>query len=336
MNMSISVTALKEELDTVIHLRSRFGPNHAGMSISPVKNPLTREYPSCVRNVDSSGNIILGKDDNPLDYFVRTTDRFFIKDGDEFDLSNPIKAKQWEAIKFSDLIFDNKGKFDENGKMLVGPEEKIGPQAVYYVERIIEDTRKRNSASRKLNKALNYIFNASRDALRIRAMLLGKYIKDAYDEEIEEFLTEIAKKDADKIISLFESNDTKYLIAFTYAKQKGILRQKAGLYTYNDNDIIGRDADSCIDFMKNPKNKLITDRILREIQEISVKDKDVIIEAISEDNKRIEDLKARNEVSSTQSFLDDSKSDSEILKDLEDAEKTPLENKSKPTSKASK
>ena len=334
--MSISVTALKEELDTVIHLRSRFGPNHAGMSISPVKNPLTREYPSCVRNVDSSGNIILGKDDNPLDYFVRTTDRFFIKDGDEFDLSNPIKAKQWEAIKFSDLIFDNKGKFDENGKMLVGPEEKIGPQAVYYVERIIEDTRKRNSASRKLNKALNYIFNASRDALRIRAMLLGKYIKDAYDEEIEEFLTEIAKKDADKIISLFESNDTKYLIAFTYAKQKGILRQKAGLYTYNDNDIIGRDADSCIDFMKNPKNKLITDRILREIQEISVRDKDVIIEAISEDNKRIEDLKAKNEVSSTQSFLDDSKSDSEILKDLEDAEKTPLENKSKPTSKASK
>lgn len=333
--MSISVTALKEELDTVIHLRSRFGPNHAGMSISPVKNPLTREYPSCVRNVDSSGNIILGKDDNPLDYFVRTTDRFFIKDGDEFDLSNPIKAKQWEAIKFSDLIFDNKGKFDENGKMLVGPEEKIGPQAVYYVERIIEDTRKRNSASRKLNKALNYIFNASRDALRIRAMLLGKYIKDAYDEEIEEFLTEIAKKDADKIISLFESNDTKYLIAFTYAKQKGILRQKAGLYTYNDNDIIGRDADSCIDFMKNPKNKLITDRILREIQEISVRDKDVIIEAISEDNKRIEDLKAKNEVSSTQS-LDGSKSDSEILKDLENAEKTPLENKSKPTSKAGK
>lgn len=334
--MSISVTALKEELDTVIHLRSRFGPNHAGMSISPVKNPLTREYPSCVRNVDSSGNIILGKDDNPLDYFVRTTDRFFIKDGDEFDLSNPIKAKQWEAIKFSDLIFDNRGKFDKSGKMLVGPEEKIGPQAVYYVERIIEDTKKRNTASRKLNKALNYIYNASRDALRIRAMLLGKYIKDAYDEEIEEFLTEIAKKDADKIISLFESNDTKYLIAFTYAKQKGILRQKAGLYTYNDNDIIGRDADSCIDFMKNPKNKLITDRILREIQEISVKDKDVIIEAISEDNKRIEDLKAKNEVSSTQSFLDDSKSNSEILKDLEDAEKTPLENKSKPTSKASK
>lgn len=334
--MSISVTALKEELDTVIHLRSRFGPNHAGMSISPVKNPLTREYPSCVRNVDSSGNIILGKDDNPLDYFVRTTDRFFIKDGDEFDLSNPIKAKQWEAIKFSDLIFDNRGKFDESGKMLIGPEEKIGPQAVYYVERIIEDTKKRNTVSRKLNKALNYIYNASRDALRIRAMLLGKYIKDAYDEEIEEFLTEIAKKDADKIISLFESNDTKYLIAFTYAKQKGILRQKAGLYTYNDNDIIGRDADSCIDFMKNPKNKLITDRILREIQEISVKDKDVIIEAISEDNKRIEDLKARNEVSSTQSFLDDSKSDSEILKDLEDAEKTPLENKSKPTSKDSK
>lgn len=334
--MSISVTALKEELDTVIHLRSRFGPNHAGMSISPVKNPLTREYPSCVRNVDSSGNIILGKDDNPLDYFVRTTDRFFIKDGDEFDLSNPIKAKQWEAIKFSDLIFDNRGKFDESGKMLIGPEEKIGPQAVYYVERIIEDTKKRNTVSRKLNKALNYIYNASRDALRIRAMLLGKYIKDAYDEEIEEFLTEIAKKDADKIISLFESNDTKYLIAFTYAKQKGILRQKAGLYTYNDNDIIGRDADSCIDFMKNPKNKLITDRILREIQEISVKDKDVIIEAISEDNKRIEDLKAKNEVSSTQSFLDDSKSDSEILKDLEDAEKTSLENKSKPTSKASK
>lgn len=336
MSMSISTTALKEELDTTIHLRSRFGPNHAGMSISPVRNPLTRDYPSCVRNVDSSGNIILGKDDDPLDYFVRTSDRFFIKDGEEFDLNNPIKLKQWEAIKFSDLIYDSRGKTDENGKIIVEPSDKASSQAVYYVERIIEETKKRNTASRKLNKALNYIYNASRDSLRIRAMLLGKYIKDAYDEEIEEFLSEFAKKDPDKVISLFESNDTKYLIAFTYAKQKGIIRQKGGLYTYSDSDIIGRDADSCVEFMKNPKNKIITDRILKDVQELSVKDNDVITESISDNNKRVEDLKTQAEMHSKNDFLNDSKSDSELLSTLEEAETFVPENKSNPASKSSK
>lgn len=336
MSMSISTTALKEELDTTIHLRSRFGPNHAGMSISPVRNPLTRDYPSCVRNVDSSGNIILGKDDDPLDYFVRTSDRFFIKDGEEFDLNNPIKLKQWEAIKFSDLIYDSRGKTDENGKIIVEPSDKASSQAVYYVERIIEETKKRNTASRKLNKALNYIYNASRDSLRIRAMLLGKYIKDAYDEEIEEFLSEFAKKDPDKVISLFESNDTKYLIAFTYAKQKGIIRQKGGLYTYSDSDIIGRDADSCVEFMKNPKNKIITDRILKDVQELSVKDNDVITESISDNNKRVEDLKTQAEMHSKNDFLNDSKSDSELLSTLEEAEAFVPENKSNPASRSSK
>lgn len=336
MSMSISTTALKEELDTTIHLRSRFGPNHAGMSISPVRNPLTRDYPSCVRNVDSSGNIILGKDDDPLDYFVRTSDRFFIKDGEEFDLNNPIKLKQWEAIKFSDLIYDSRGKTDENGKIIVEPSDKASSQAVYYVERIIEETKKRNTASRKLNKALNYIYNASRDSLRIRAMLLGKYIKDAYDEEIEEFLSEFAKKDPDKVISLFESNDTKYLIAFTYAKQKGIIRQKGGLYTYSDSDIIGRDADSCVEFMKNPKNKIITDRILKDVQELSVRDNDVITESISDNNKRVEDLKTQAEMHSKNDFLNDSKSDSELLSTLEEAETFVPENKSNPASKSSK
>lgn len=336
MSMSISTTALKEELDTTIHLRSRFGPNHAGMSISPVRNPLTRDYPSCVRNVDSSGNIILGKDDDPLDYFVRTSDRFFIKDGEEFDLNNPIKLKQWEAIKFSDLIYDSRGKTDENGKIIVEPSDKASSQAVYYVERIIEETKKRNIASRKLNKALNYIYNASRDSLRIRAMLLGKYIKDAYDEEIEEFLSEFAKKDPDKVISLFESNDTKYLIAFTYAKQKGIIRQKGGLYTYSDSDIIGRDADSCVEFMKNPKNKIITDRILKDVQELSVKDNDVITESISDNNKRVEDLKTQAEMHSKNDFLNDSKSDSELLSTLEEAETFVPENKSNPASRSSK
>lgn len=336
MSMSISTTALKEELDTTIHLRSRFGPNHAGMSISPVRNPLTRDYPSCVRNVDSSGNIILGKDDDPLDYFVRTSDRFFIKDGEEFDLNNPIKLKQWEAIKFSDLIYDSRGKTDENGKIIVEPSDKASSQAVYYVERIIEETKKRNTASRKLNKALNYIYNASRDSLRIRAMLLGKYIKDAYDEEIEEFLSEFAKKDPDKVISLFESNDTKYLIAFTYAKQKGIIRQKGGLYTYSDSDIIGRDADSCVEFMKNPKNKIITDRILKDVQELSVRDNDVITESISDNNRRVEDLKTQAEMHSKNDFLNDSKSDSELLSTLEEAETFVPENKSNPASKSSK
>lgn len=295
MSMNINKKQLENELGSIIHLRCFHGHSHAGISLSPVKNPKTKEFPSCVRNVDSNGNIILGKDDDPLEYFVRTSDRFYIKDGDEFNLNDPIKRKQWDAIKFSDLIFDSKGKKDEGGNYVVNPSNIPAGQAIYYVERIIEETKKKNNNSRKLNKALNYIYNASKDALRVRAMLLGKYIKDAYDEEIEEYIVDAAKNDPDKVINLFESDDTKYLIAFTYAKQRGIITLKGGLYTYNDSDILGRDSDSCISFMKNPKNKLITDRILKDIQEISIKDQDVIIDAIDEDNKRKEDLKKEAE-----------------------------------------
>lgn len=315
MSDVINKTALEEELDTTIHIRCEYGPVHAGASITPVRNPLTREFPNCVRKVDKYGDTIFGPDDNKNEYFVKETDSFLLIDGKDFDLTNPIQRKQWEAIKFSPLIFDPKGKTDDNGRMIVEPSEKRPATAIFRVERIIDETRKRNQKSKDLYKALSYIYNSSADTLSLRALILGKHINGAFKEEIEEYMIDIAKSNPKKIIDLYEGDTSKYQLIFIYAKQKSILIYKNGLYHYNDN-IIGRDSQTCIDYFKNPKNEIITNQILKEIKEASFKDGDTLASTIDGTNARETTLKSDTEtLKNLESFEPDNLSNPQMVKE---------------------
>lgn len=252
------------QTDETIHLVCFHGPAHAGAKIHPIKNPLTGEYPSCVRKVSSSGDIIYNNGDDPSTYFVRETEGIIIKNGTDFDLTNAIQKAKWDAIKFSDLIFDPKGKVDENGNVIAEPSELAPPTALFFVERVADEAKKRNSKERLKTKAKNFIYSDTINGLKTKAMILGCFVKTSTSEEIEEYLVNIANSDPQKVINLYTGSDTKLYLYFIYGKEYNILQNKGGLYIYGDS-IIGRTDSDCVTYFKNPNNKAITDRIIKEI-----------------------------------------------------------------------
>ena len=283
-----------------IHLNCFHGPTHNGARIYPVRNPITGEYPSCVRKVNSHGDIIYQNGDDPGEYFVKETDSFYIKQGTEFDLTNDIQRKNWDAIRFSDLIFDEKGKYDDNGNEIVPPSDKAPFQSLFYVQRIVDEAKKRNTAARLKNKALNFIYQDSDTGLALKAKILGCYVKSSTREEIEEYVVNVAQTNPQQIIDLYTGSDMKLHLIFLYAKEKNILINKAGMYTYADTNFIGRNADECVRYFKQPENKVITDRIIRELTDVlkevnETKKSDVPYELNQEVVNKIENIDPTSE-----------------------------------------
>ena len=268
--MEITKDLANDVFDKTIHIRCFYGPVHAGASLSPVRNPLTQEFHSCVRQVDNVNNIIYGKDDDPQNYYVKPTDKIFIKDGVVFDLSNEIQRKQWDAIKYSDLIWDCRGIVDERGEVVYPPTDTPSSAAIFYVERLVDEASKRIKKEKDINTALTYIFGDSASKLALRAMVLGRYIKNSTREEIEEYMIDRAKSDPKTIIDLYTGSDLKLHLLFLYAKEKNIIVNRDGVYFYGDSSMIGRNKDSCVAFFKNPKNKIITEEIEKEVLRATV------------------------------------------------------------------
>ena len=268
--MTMNKDVMNEVFDKSIYIRNFYGPFHPGASIYPVRNPITGDFPYCVRQVDHNKNIIYDKNDNPGEYFVRVTDKIFIKDGEEFDLTNEISRKKWDAIKFSNLIWDSKGVTDENGRVVVSPSESPSSDAIFYVERVVDAAKKRNTKARLRNQAQNFIYQDSFDKLALKAMVLGKYVKSSSREEIEEYMVEQAQSNPERVIDLYTGSDLKLHLMFIYAKEKNILVNKNGIFFFGDSSIIGRNEDSCVAFFKNPANKLITEQIEKEVLKATV------------------------------------------------------------------
>lgn len=289
----LNVNNMINDLDDKIHIVCLYGPVHAGARIYPVRNPKTGEFPSCIRKVNSYGDIIYQKNDDPGEYFVKETDSFVVKSGTDFDLSNDVEKKNWEAIKFSDLIFDSKGKFDEKGNVVVEPTDKIPASAIFTIERIADETKKRNDSKRLKNKALNFIYQDSDTGLALKAKVLGCFIKNSTREEIEEFVTNFAEKNPEKVIELYTGSDMKLHLIFLYAKEKNILINKGGIYVYGESNMIGRTEDDCVKFFKEPNNKVITDKIIKELSDV-LKDVEDKKEAAQETTQEsVEDKKGK-------------------------------------------
>lgn len=289
----LNVNNMINDLDDKIHIVCLYGPVHAGARIYPVRNPKTGEFPSCIRKVNSYGDIIYQKNDDPGEYFVKETDSFVVKSGTDFDLSNDVEKKNWEAIKFSDLIFDSKGKFDEKGNVVVEPTDKIPASAIFTVERIADETKKRNDSKRLKNKALNFIYQDSDTGLALKAKVLGCFIKNSTREEIEEFVTNFAEKNPEKVIELYTGSDMKLHLIFLYAKEKNILINKGGIYVYGESNMIGRTEDDCVKFFKEPNNKVITDKIIKELSDVlkDVEDKKETAQETTQES--VEDKKGK-------------------------------------------
>lgn len=253
-------------MDNKIRLRSVFSKSEQKYYIQPCKDK-NGNWPDCVRQVDSFGNMICSEADrNSGKPLIKVNETFTIMDGYEFDLTDPWDKARWEAIKNCPMIADFRGQRDAKGNLIIDGDAKRYGRAELYVERPGYETERKISKRQKIHDAETYIFSDPRGAdgrLKI-ARILGKHMRAASDADIKDYLLDIASKDPDKIIKLYTGDDLELRMLFMDARDKGVIRSVSGIYVYGEGISLGGTIDVVISWMRDPRNKKVLELIKRD------------------------------------------------------------------------
>ena len=260
-------------VQNVIVLRSVYGKVGMKYLINPVKDPMTHQFPDCVRRVNKDGDMILSDADrNSGKIFIPENETITVEDGTTFDLSNEIQKARWEAIKNCKLIAPSRTATDANGDSLIdGKQDKYTTKPRYGIAELYVDipgveTAKRVSKKKLVHKALDFIFNDPQgvEGLLTKAKILGRRMYNAPAADVEDYLTSIAEKDPNRIIDLYTGSDTNLRILLVDARERKIIYVKDKLYMYADNIVLGATDDAVITWMKDPKHKKLLDLITKD------------------------------------------------------------------------
>lgn len=245
--------------------------------IQPCKGP-NGMYPECVRDVDNSGQMILSESDKeylakggvliPADKLIK------IVHGKEFNLNNPREKAEWEAIKYSCFVAEDRHAKDKNGNPLVDGNklEVSDTSAVYgkfgiadlYVKHPGAESKIKNDINRKKYEAKKYIYEDTIDGWITKCKLLEKDMSHSNVNDIEDYLINQAEKYPDKIIELYKGNTTATRLLIITALEKGTIVKRDGLIIYGDDIILGTSVDKAVQYLSDPDHKLIRQRIQNE------------------------------------------------------------------------
>lgn len=276
-NMAVKNSDLNKEGELtkeVIVLRSVYGKVGQKYFIQPVKDPITGQFPSCVKRVNSSGDMIMSDAErNSGEYFIPENKVYIIEPGKTFDLSKEHDRKDWEAIKNCPYIAMDRDAKDENGNSLIDGTmgwTSLNPrygQAELYVDRPGEEAQKRVSKKDKYRKALNFIYDDPKGAAGrlLAARLLGKNMTGVMDNDVSDYLISVAESDPDKIITIYTGSDTSLRLLLIEARDKKVIYFKNKLYIYADDIVLGATEDAVLTWMRDPKNKKTLDLIRKDV-----------------------------------------------------------------------
>ena len=258
-------TVTEINLSNKIVLRSVRGKVNNVIKIMPCRDPKTGNFPSCVKMVDSNGNMVLSEkelqDENRV-YFIREDAVFNIVDGTVFDLDKVQDRFIWEAIKNCPLIAPDLYAKDSKGNSLINgtmgwnnPNPRYGV-AELYIERPGVEANRRVSRKKIKHDAQTYIYNDERgyEGRVLKARLLGHRMENLPDADVTDYLLEVAEKDPEKIINIYTGGDTAVRLLFMEARDKHIIVYKNKIYSYGDGVVLGVTDEAVISFLKDPKN----------------------------------------------------------------------------------
>lgn len=248
----------------IIKIRSVFKITKCKMN--PCIDPKTGRYPNHIRRVDSNGDIVYkdgdlsDKDEETGLEPISELDVIDIFDGREFNLNDIHDRSQWEAIKHSPLIAEERWQRDENGKLVIDGDENRYGAGEFYIERPALESKTSNNKTQLIHNAQAYLFGDSKDAIYIKARLLGAKMNGLPYDEVLDFLLKEATKNPNKVIDLYTGSDMRLRILFVSAVDKGVLKYRNGVYSYNNTNI-GLTEESCLIWLKQAVNKDVLDAI---------------------------------------------------------------------------
>ena len=259
-----------------IVLRSVYGKVGMKYFIQPCPDKLGN-YPSCVKNVDSHGDMILSdRERNDLAegkvMFVKKTDTFVITDGQVFDLNNLQDKTIWEAIKNCPLIAPELTAKNPDGSYMIHgtmdrkeiKHRRYG-SAELYIDRPGQETQKRVTRKRKITEACNYIINDPQgaDGRLMKARLLGKHMTNMPTTDVEDYLLNVAEKDPEKIIKLYTGEDNDLRLLLVEARDKGVVIVKNKMFLYGSRPIGGTE-EAAVEWMKQSANQQFVEMLKRD------------------------------------------------------------------------
>lgn len=262
--------------NNLIILRSVYGKVGQKYYITPIKDPKTGRFPDCVRPVDSKGDMILSDADrNGNEPLIAENRVFVIEDGAQFDLTDPWKKAEWEAIKNAPIIAPSRDARDAKGNLLIDGAKAEGMVAQMrarygvaelYIETPGVEVAQRVNWKRKIHDAETYIFEDKKGAEGrvLKARLLGKNMKNVPDSEVTNFLLGIAKDSPQKIIDLYTGTDTSLRLLLIEARERHVITVKNKVYMYGDDIVLGTTDDAVIAFLSSPKNAKLLELITRD------------------------------------------------------------------------
>ena len=253
----------------VVGLRSVFGKVGQKYFIQPQKDRNGR-YPSCVKRVDSQGDIILTQAELEMESrgeaaFIPETALFTIEDGKTFNLDDVYEAAEWEAIKNCELIAPDRFAKNDKGEYLIDgtidPKSKRPRYGVaeLYVDRPGLDSQRRVTRRKLIVEASNYIMNDERgyEGRLLVAKVLGRDMKNQPNADVEDYLLSIAEKTPEKIIGAYTGGDIQLRMLFIEAREKGVIFKKDGLYLFGEDGkvTLGATDSAVVEWMKQSKNQ---------------------------------------------------------------------------------
>ena len=249
----------QSDISNTIVLKSVRGKVDLVVTTNPAPDPVTGQFPDCVKPVDSNNNMILSEKellDPNRRYWIRETDTFELRNGKTFNLDDTRQRFEWEAVKHCPLIAPDYYSKDSEGKSLINGDAKRYGVAELYVVRPGVESNRRVSKRKLKHDAETYIYNDERgnDGRVLMARLLGHKMSGMPDADVTEFLLNIADNDPQKIIDLYTGGDTSIRLLFIEARDKHIINYKNRVYYYADNIVLGATDDAVILFLKDPKN----------------------------------------------------------------------------------
>ena len=255
-------------MNNEIILRSVYGKVNQIYFIQPCPNPRTGKLPSCVKTVDSNGDMILSEDDvramsKGEKHFVPANHVFEIVDGTHFNLDDIVDKANWEAIEHCNWIAKDRFQRDADGNLVVDGGAKRYGVADLYVERIGEITKAKISKKQLIHRACTYVYEDSESERIKKCRVLGRNLSTAVPADVLDYLIDTAEKNPKKILDLYEGEDWKMQLFILDAVDRGVIRRSDGIYKYDDK-ILGASMESVIILLRDIKFKKLLDSIKRE------------------------------------------------------------------------
>lgn len=249
----------------VIILRSVYGKVGQKYFIQPCPNPKTGRFASCVKTINSVGDMILSESEKSqlsegTVHFVPMNEVFVIEDGHKLDLSDVVDKAIWDAIEHCDIIAKDRNQRDDDGNLVIDGNAKRYGVAELYVERPGEITKARVTKKQLIFRAQQYIYEDSESERIKKCKVLGRDLRNAYPADVLDYMISISEKDPNKIINLYEDDGWKMHLFILDAIDRGVIKKSEGLFKYDDK-LLGGSIEATITLLRDVRYKAILNDI---------------------------------------------------------------------------